>query len=149
MLGLAPQGATGIVERERCGACLLVGWVVVQRSTSPDGKATVTVLKRCVGPDCLVRVQLETPSASKFIFDDRQDRLPTKSMVAWSPNSRVFAVLVCDTSGSPILLGFDTKEQHAIEMRAAIELLGVAMRPRRLNDTVMQPSFCVKSTSGE
>jgi hypothetical protein len=111
-------------------ACLSFGWHSVRVSVAPNGSSTVDVVRRCVGPDCIVRVWLQDRSKRVLLFDDRRDRLPRSAVIGWSADSSRVGIHVCDPLGGNITIGYSLVQQSAIPGESVLPMLNSEISKR-------------------
>ena len=103
--------------------CLSFGWVSIADVKAPRQNARVSVMKRCIGPDCIVRISLTKDRSKLLLFDDRRDRLPRGAIVRWAGDSSTVAVHVCDSLGGNITLGYDLNHNRSETKESVTRIL--------------------------
>jgi hypothetical protein len=99
--------------------CRLLVWQPLAHARSPQGNTDVTVLKRCAGPDCIIRVSSKHGPTEAILFNEGMDRLPTAALVAWSDDSAVVGIVVCDKVAGNLMAGFEPDRGARIPWEAA------------------------------
>lgn len=78
-------------------------------SRAPDGSATIRVKERCLFPDCVVKVSVQTGWWTEKTIDERLDCIVNFAHVTWSPDSRIAAILVDNGACTSIHVGYDLR----------------------------------------